>query len=401
MPTADGPRVKRLAHPDANIKARSLGVSRGRPVIALFSSGDSLSTELGSQVLPLLRRVVTGRDAVFVTAGADVGVVHLLGVALEAVEGKLPPFVAVAPSGKVVAGEDKPSEGELSLNPNHDVAVLVPGKNWGEETPALFRTIDAITGKRGKAIALLIGGAELARDQLTAHLGGDRPLVVVAGTGGLADEISSGTLSEDDDLAVLIRSGSVAVVHVDEGPERVVAALDSFIGGPPAAPLTIFPKLRYRAPEPVPIIDPGFVVEYPLLADSIHEANRVIAPAFHECEAAAGRERNHARLLIVLAIAAGFTTVSFGALQAWLGTEPWPGVLVAVAGALAAALVAISRRYEASQDDLSAAGRAESLRALYFDHLAAPLPTSDADREERLRELANAVARYRHEPVTP
>ncbi len=127
----------------------------------------------------------------------------------------------------------------------------------------------------------------------------------------------------------------------------------------------------------------------------------MIAPAFHECEAAAGRERNHARLLIVLAIAAGFTTVSFGALQAWLGTEPWPGVLVAVAGALAAALVAISRRYEASQDDLSAAGRAESLRALYFDHLAAPLPTSDADREERLRELANAVARYRHEPVTP
>src|SRR4051812_2989259 len=116
MPTADGPRVKRLAHPDANIKARSLGVSRGRPVIALFSSGDSLTTELGAQVLPLLRRVVSGRDAVFVTAGADVGVVHLLGVALEAVEGKLPPFVAVAPSGKVVAGEDKPSEGELALN---------------------------------------------------------------------------------------------------------------------------------------------------------------------------------------------------------------------------------------------------------------------------------------------
>src|ERR1041384_7628201 len=167
MPTADGPRVKRLAHPDADIRARSLGVPRGRPVIALFSSGEALSTDLGAKVLPLLRRVVTGRDAVFITAGADVGVVHLLGVALEAVDGKLPPFVAVAPSGKVVAGEETPADGEMALNPNHDVAVLVPGKNWGEETPALFRTVDAITGKRGRVTALLIGGDAVARAQVT------------------------------------------------------------------------------------------------------------------------------------------------------------------------------------------------------------------------------------------
>jgi TRPM family ion channel len=400
MPTADGPRVKRLAHPDADIRARSLGVPRGRPVIALFSSGEPVETELGAKVLPLLRQVVAGRDAVFITAGADVGVVHLLGVALEAVDGKLPPFVAVAPSGKVVTGEETPTAGELPLNPNHDVAVLVPGKNWGEETPALFRTVDAITGKRGRVTALLIGGDNVARAQVTTHLSGDRPLVVVAGTGGLADEIAGGRLSEDDDLAVLVRSGTVVAVHLDEGAERVVAALDRTLGAKPVAKLTVWPRLRYRAPEPIPIIDPGFVVEYPLLADAIHEANRVIAPAFHECDEAAHRERNHARLLIVLAIAAGFGATAFGALQAWLGTQAWPGVLVAIAGALAAALVALSRRYEASEDDLSAAHRAESLRALYFDHLAAPLPATDADREARLRDLVTAVARHRHEPVT-
>ena len=400
MPTADGPRVKRLAHPDADVRARSLGLPRGRPVIALFSSGEPLTTELGAEVLPLLRRVVTGRDAVFITAGADVGVVHLLGVALEAVEGKLPSFVAVAPSGRVVTGEDKPADGEQSLNPHHDAAVLVPGKNWGDETPALFRTVDAVTGKRGRVTALLIGGDAIARAQVTAHLSGDRPLVVVAGTGGLADEIARGTLSEDDDLAVLVRSGTVSAVHLDEGPERVVAALDQTLGTKPTPKLTVWPRLRYRAPEAVPIIDPGFVVEYPLLADAIHEANRVVAPAFHEVDETAHRERNHARLFIVLAIAAGFATVSFGALQAWLATQAWPGVLVAVSGALAAALVALSRRYEATEDDLSAAHRAEALRTLYFDHLAAPLPVSDAEREARIQDLVNAVARHRHEPVT-
>jgi hypothetical protein len=179
-----------------------------------------------------------------------------------------------------------------------------------------------------------------------------------------------------------------------------VAALDRTLGSTPTPTLTVWPRLRYRAPEAVPIIDPGFVVEYPLLADAIHEANRVIAPAFHEVDATAHRERNHARLFIVLAIAAGFGTISFGALQAWLAAEAWPGVLVAVSGALAAALVALSRRYEASEDDLSAAHRAEALRTLYFDHLAAPLPVSDAEREARIQDLVNAVARHRHEPVT-
>jgi len=369
-------------------------------VIALFSSGEPLTTELGAEVLLLLRRVVADRDAVFITAGADVGVVHLLGVALEGVDGKLPPFVAVAPSGRVVTGEEKPTDGELPLNPNHDVAVLVPGKNWGEETPALFRTVDAITGKRGRSAALLIGGDERARAQVVVHLAGNRPLVAVAGTGGLADEIARGTLSEDDDLAVLVRSGKVSAVHLDEGPERVVAALEQTLGATPVAPLTILPRLRYRPRDVVPIIDPGFVVEYPLLADAIHEANRVIAPAFHEVDEAAHRERNHARLLIVLAIASGFAAISFGALQAWLADQAWPGALVAVSAALAAALVALTRRYEASEDDLSAAHRAEALRALYFDHLAAPLPVSDAEREARVQALVDAVARHRHEPVT-
>jgi hypothetical protein len=393
--------VKRLPHPDADIRARALGLPRGRPVIALFSSGEALTTDLGAQVLPVLRRVVARRDAVFVTSGADIGIVHLLGVAVEAIEGRRPSIAAVAPSGKVVAGEDRPGEGELTLNANHDVAVLVPGADWGDETPALFRTVDAITGKRGDAVALLIGGGALARKQVVEHLGADRPLVVLAGSDGLADEIAGGKLSEEDDLAVLVRTGRVAVVHVAEGPDRVVAAIDRFFGAKTVAPLTVLPRLRFRAPDPVPIIDPGFVVEYPMLADAIHEANRVVAPAFHECDVEAQHERNHARLLIVLAIAAGFGTITFGALQAWLGTQPWPGVLVAVAGALAAALVALSRKYEASEDDLSAAGRAESLRALYFDHLAAPLPATDAERENRLRDLANAVARHRHEPVTP
>ncbi|MBB5804558.1 hypothetical protein F4560_004326 [Saccharothrix ecbatanensis] len=526
MPTAGtGPRVRRLAHPDADIKARALGLPRGRPVLAVFGSADSLDTELAATVLPVLRAVLAAaarEGAVVITAGADVGVTHLLGLAAESLDGNWPRLVGVAPSGRVAAEDAEPAEGEVRLNVNHDTAVLVPGSRWGEETPALFRTVDAVVGSKRPALALLIGGDDLSRAALVDHLGRDRPLLVLAGTGALADEIAGGRLDQpgegikatgangangangpaeatgpneakaadldpmagpvaavtaaltpdasiapdapvapgaavsdspafaaplpagaggrtgagaagggegagagggagprgggggqagaepgggvqNDDLAVLVRSGQVAVVHLDEGADKVVAVLRRVLGNRPGAklhadvpPPAVWPRVRFRAPDPRPVVDPGYVLDYPLLADAIHEANQAVAPALHECEVAALRSKERARLLVVLAIAAGFGTTLSAALQVWLRDEPWPGVLLAVSGAAAAVLTVMARGGE----DPDARVRAEQLRALYFDHLAAPPAADDAEREERSRELATSVARLRHESVS-
>ncbi|MEU4442951.1 hypothetical protein AB0K14_27670 [Actinosynnema sp. NPDC050801] len=480
MPTAGtGPRVRRLAHPDADIRARALGLPRGRPVLAVFGSADALDTGLAATVLPVLRAVLAAAaraDAVVVTAGADVGVTHLVGLAAESLDGRWPRLVGVAPSGRVAAEDAEPAGCEVRLNVNHDTAVVVPGSKWGEELPALFRAVDAVAGSKRPALALLIGGDDVARAALVDHLGRDRPLLVLAGTGSLADEIALGEVRDtevrdtevrdtevrdtevrdtevrdtevrdtgvgevvrtdagsaatevvvapaaditvdtavateqhtvavkrDDDLAVLVRSGQVAVVHLDEGADKVVAVLRRVLGNRPGAklhadvpPPAVWPRVRFRAPEPHPVIDPGYVLDYPLLADAIHEANQVVAPVLHECEVAALRSRERARLLVVLALAAGFGTTAFAALQVWLRDAPWPGVLLAVSGAAAAVLAVVARAGE----DPDAQVRAEQLRALYFDHLAAPPAVDDAEREERARELATAVARLRHESVS-
>ncbi|MBY8848657.1 hypothetical protein K7G98_08795 [Saccharothrix sp. MB29] len=407
MPTAgDGPRVQRLAHPDDTVRARALRLPRGRPVLAVLGSVEALDTDLAATVLPVLRAVladVARSDSVVVTAGADVGVTHLVGLAVESLEGRRPRLVSVAPSGRVAAGDTEPGEGEVRLNANHDTAVLVPGSRWGEEVPALFRVVDAVAGTKRPVLALLVGGGAVARAALVDHLGRGPARLVLAGTGGLADEVAFGGLGEDDDLAVLVRSGRVAVVHLDEGADRVVAVLRRVLADRPGAklhapvpPPPVWPRLRFRAPEPHPVVDPGYVLDYPLLADAIHEANQVVAPALHECEVAALRARERARLLVVLAIGAGFATTVFAALQVWLGAEPWPGVLLAVSGAVAAVLAVVARNGE----DPDVRARAEQLRALYFDHLAAPPAVDDAERDERARDLATAVARYRHEPVS-
>ncbi|MFJ6675564.1 hypothetical protein ACIQMJ_31040 [Actinosynnema sp. NPDC091369] len=454
--------MRRLDHPDADVRPRALGLPRGRPVLAVFGSADALDTDLAASVLPVLRAVLAAAasaDAVVITAGADTGVTHLLGLAAESLDGRWPRMVGVAPSGRVAVEDAEPADGEVRLNVNHDTAVLVPGSKWGEELPALFRAVDAVAGSKRPALALLIGGGDLARAALVDHLGRDRPLLVLAGTGGLADEIAGGAADpapadptpdtaavrpasdavalrptpdtaavhpapdtaavrlapdvdaverdapaeRDDDLDILVRSGQVALVHLDEGADKVVAVVRRVVGNRPGAelhadvpPPAVWPRLRFRAPEPHPVIDPGYVLDYPLLADAIHEANQAVAPALHECEVVALRSRERARLLVVLAIAAGFGTTVFAALQVWLRDQPWPGVLLAVSGAAAAVLAVVARGGE----DPDAKVRAEQLRALYFDHLAAPPAADDAEREERARELATAVARLRHESVS-
>ncbi|MGM1060590.1 hypothetical protein [Saccharothrix sp. Mg75] len=395
-----------MAHPDANVRARALGLPRGRPVLAVLGSTAPLDTGLAAAVLPVLRAVLADAarsDAVVVTSGADLGVTHLVGLAAESLEGRWPRLVGVAPSGRVAAEDAEPGEGEARLNANHDTAVLVPGSQWGEEVPALFRVVDAVAGTKRAVLALLVGGGAVARAALVDHLGRDRPLLVLAGTGGLADEVAFGGLGEDDDLAVLVRSGRVAVVHLDEGADKVVAVLRRVLADRPGAtlhapvpPPPVWPALRFREPEPHPVVDPGYVLDYPLLADAIHEANQLVAPALHECEVAALRARERARLLVVLAIGAGFATTVFAALQVWLSAEPWPGVLLAASGAVAAVLAVVARNGE----DPDVRARAERLRALYFDHLAAPPAVDEEERAERSRELATAVARYRHEPVS-
>ncbi|MEU7475907.1 DUF4231 domain-containing protein [Lentzea sp. NPDC042327] len=398
MPNAGGPTVTRLSQPDADIRPRSLGLPRGRAVIPVFGSTADIETDLAAKLLPVLRSVVViaaRNGAVFVTEGTDRGVVHLLGLALQACEGRWPVVVGVAPSSKVHDRTETPTGDQVALEPNHGVAVVVPGSEWTDATPVLFRVVDAIRGKKA-TVALVVGGE--SEQEVVEHLSGDHPLLVVAGTGGLADRIATGDLTGD--LAVLVRSGKVSVVHADEGPGKVVTALERLLGEEkPVMPPRIWPRVRYRAPEPRPLVDPGFVVAYPLLADAIHDANQVVAPVFHELDAEAESEQNRYRLLAVLAIAGGLTTTVFGALQTWLNETPWPGVLVVAGGAFAAAITIVARKRESLDRYLTARARAERLRALYFAHLAAPAPGTQEERQDRVADLEAAVSDRKHEVV--
>jgi Protein of unknown function (DUF4231) len=124
----------------------------------------------------------------------------------------------------------------------------------------------------------------------------------------------------------------------------------------------------------------------------VAEAERMIYPEYARWDITARREQNRHRWFSVLAIVGALLTTAFGAVQAWLADETWPGVAVATLGAATSVLTSMARRQGTLYNYMSARTRAERLKSLYFEHLGQPPPTSDrAAADDEMFQLAKRV----------
>jgi hypothetical protein len=131
-------------------------------------------------VLGALAEAVVRERLTVVTGGTDAGIFALFGAAV----GPAPsaPLVGVVPRGAVAA------EG-VALEPHHTHVVLVDGDAWGDETPALLALAGAL-GRAAPSAAVICGGGTVTRAEAECHRRAGRPLVAVAGSGGVAGELA-------------------------------------------------------------------------------------------------------------------------------------------------------------------------------------------------------------------
>ncbi|MEZ0449159.1 SLATT domain-containing protein [Cellulomonas sp. ICMP 17802] len=377
-------------------RRREIGVSGAHPVLAVFGSTARLEPELARSLAPALREVLrsaAARGAVVVTGGTDAGVFRLLGAAAAALP-TAPRLVGVAPAGRV-RGQGAPDgdPDQADLEPHHDVAVLVPGDRWGDEVPTISALMSAVA-RRHPAVALLVGGGDVSRAEVREHLRRDRPVVVLAGSGRLADAIADGSAAQDDaDLAALLAAGAVHVVDVGR-PAQVRATLDRLLGSPPVhgvrgrlSALDALPRWHAPSAGSGRQLGADVAASYPALAEAIGQAERLIVPAMRECDATALREQNRHRWYVTLGLVGGLATTVLGAVQSWLDSAAWPGVAVATVGAATSGLLTVSRRQGSLDTYVAARTRAERLRSLYFEFLTAgPDVASRPDSATRLQE---------------
>ncbi|MGE5262758.1 MAG: SLATT domain-containing protein [Acidobacteriota bacterium] len=235
---------------------------------------DELDDQTKSRLTQLasrgILRAANATQAIIIDGGTDAGVMRLMGLAREGRSLKTA-LIGVAPRGAVSVPGDAPTADGVPLEPNHTHFVLVPGTQFGTESPVIVELAETLikpkpaksTPPGAEAIISPSNGAQSAsqlpkaqsktavgpadeKSALEVLIGGNRegvaktdvllavrrgfPIVVIAGSGGLADDIvqylrDRPKFIEDSMLAEIIEDGNIHVF--DE--ERPVAALEPLI----------------------------------------------------------------------------------------------------------------------------------------------------------------------------
>ena len=208
-----------------------LALRRGRPVLVLVGGAAgmadahlaTLRAVLREAVLPLLHRL----GAAVVDGGTDSGVMRVVGQVRRDDRAGFP-LVGVAAEGTVkVPGADAPGPDAADLEPRHTHFVLVPGGQWGDESPWLADVADVVADGAPSA-TLVVNGGKITFVDVGASIARKRPVVVLAGTGRTADAIARARTQPHDDprAAALASSPLTTIVAVDDvdGVRRALEA---------------------------------------------------------------------------------------------------------------------------------------------------------------------------------
>jgi hypothetical protein len=173
---------------------KKLGLRLGQPTIVLVGGAGGLTDEdlkrLQFLFLDILAPLAENIYANVIDGGTDAGVMRLMGQARAKINAKFS-LIGIAAEGTVIlpGGESLNPETAL-LESHHTHFVLIPGKNWGDESRWLSRFATEL-GKTVSSITVLINGGEIARKDVAHSLFDKRPVVVFGGSGRLADELAS------------------------------------------------------------------------------------------------------------------------------------------------------------------------------------------------------------------
>ena len=131
--------------------------------------------------------------------------------------GRKSSLLGVAPAGKVTypGGPIVPSNDSAPLDPNHSHFVLADGNEWGSETETFSSSPLRSTNP---VLAILVNGGAIAKDELLQSVRQNWPVIVIEGSGRLADEVAAlkkqPSQIEDPALAEIVEEGDLRIFPI-------------------------------------------------------------------------------------------------------------------------------------------------------------------------------------------
>jgi SLOG in TRPM, prokaryote len=207
-----------------------LGLGGSYPTLVLVGGAGRMDPADLERLRPVFEEalvpVAQAANAVLVDGGTDSGVMRLLGQA-RARRGATFPLVGVAAAATVaLSGDRSPHPDAAPLEPNHTQFLLVPGQDWGDESPWLASVATALAGANPSATVVVNGGPIVLTD--VAHsVAAKRPVLLVAGSGRSADLLIGALQGREVDkqTARLAASGLLSAAGPADQPAAVAAAV--------------------------------------------------------------------------------------------------------------------------------------------------------------------------------
>ena len=208
---------------DLDAALATLGLGDPRAVLVVVGGAQTLAGAQLDAVEQLLAAVVVPLcdelAAAVVDGGTDSGVMAAMGRARAAAGGTFP-LVGVVAAGTVVgrgdSGEDATVAEPAELERHHTHFVVVPGTEWGDESPWIVDIARRLAA--GSAVAgLLVGGGDIAAHDVANLVGAGYPVLALAGSGGAADRLAG-----EDRPAVDVVDGLANAPDLDAALRRVL-----------------------------------------------------------------------------------------------------------------------------------------------------------------------------------
>lgn len=170
-----------------------LALAEPRYTLVIVGGASGLDDSQYAQLTGLFNRVLAPLSEELqlyvIDGGTDAGVMRLMGQARTSIGGTFP-LIGVAPRSLVNLPDRAVEHPDAStLEPNHTHCLLVPGDNWGDESPWIAEIATLLSGTHESMTILINGGAVTVEDAYASVKAG-REIVIVSGSGRVADDIT-------------------------------------------------------------------------------------------------------------------------------------------------------------------------------------------------------------------
>ncbi|MEO1374576.1 MAG: hypothetical protein AAFW70_09715 [Cyanobacteria bacterium J06635_10] len=210
-----------------------LGFQSPRPILVILGGAGKMSetdlNRLRSLFVNVLAPLVEELGASVVDGGTNFGVMQMIGQARAEISATFS-LIGVTPVGKVDIPGQIPPEEVAALEPYHSHFVLIPGSEWGDESPWLA-DVATVLAKGAPSVAVLVNGGEISKKDVSESLRANRPVLAVAGSGRLADTLTATLRGENTDERAkeLVASGLVQVLDFKESFDSLTQLIKSYL----------------------------------------------------------------------------------------------------------------------------------------------------------------------------